>query len=104
MDTLTKTTVAQHLDVTRANLNLASYTPVELSLPFLEDALHNLEAAIDTLRIARATKAPTVSAGVDLARGPETTVVLQKRINGPDRLVVIPKKIEGRLTRVRIPR
>lgn len=82
MDTLTKTTIAQHLDVTRANLNLASYTPVELSLPFLEDAYHNLEAAIDTLRIARAAATPPVFVGVDLATGPDTTVVHHQILNG----------------------
>lgn len=72
MDTLTKTTITQHLDVTRANLSLTSYTPVELSLPFLEDAFHNLEAAIDTLRRARIadwtgpdTKPPCISTNYD---------------------------------------
>lgn len=72
MDQLTIDAVAQHLDVTRANLNLASYTPVALSLPFLEDAFHNLEAAIDTLRSARIadwtgpdTKLPCISTNHD---------------------------------------
>lgn len=63
--------VANHLDVTRANLNLASYTPVEFSLPFLEDALHNLEAAIDNLKIAQAQR--TAAIGIDLAAGPDST-------------------------------
>jgi hypothetical protein len=82
MDTLTKITIVQHLDVTRANLRMAGYTPVEFSLPFLEDALHNLEAAIDTLRIARAAATPPVFVGVDLARGPDTTVVHHQILNG----------------------
>lgn len=72
MDQLTIDAVTQHLNVTRSNLTLASYAPVALSLPFLEDAFHNLEAAIDTLRRARIadwtgpdTKPPCISTNHD---------------------------------------
>lgn len=74
MDRLTANTIAKHLDVTRANLNLASYTPVEHALTFLEDALHNLEAAVDTLREART--AESAFCGIDNAHGSGSTAVL----------------------------
>lgn len=80
MDRNTAQTIDKHLDVTRANLNLAGYTPVELSLPFLEDALHNLEAAIDTLKLARAER-PTVI-GQDLAIGQDATVFVDLTTKG----------------------
>lgn len=80
MDPTTAQAIAKHLDVTRANLNLASYTPVELSLPFLEDALHNLEAAIDTLRQAR-EQHPVVT-GIDLAADADTTAFVDLTARG----------------------
>lgn len=81
MNRTTAQTIAKHLDVTRANLNLTSYTPVELSLPFLEDALHNLEAAIDTLRQALAAQQP-VAIGIDIAAGPDITAYLDLTTKG----------------------
>lgn len=53
MDTPTVTAIRTHLDACTGSITHANQVPAELSLPFLEDALHQLEAAVDTLRQAR---------------------------------------------------
>lgn len=53
MDNPTVTAIRAHIDACTSSLGHANKVPEELSLPFLEDALHQLEAAVDTLRQAR---------------------------------------------------
>lgn len=53
MDAPTSTAIRTHIDACASSLGHANQVPAELSLPFLEDALHQLEAAVDTLRQAR---------------------------------------------------
>lgn len=82
MDTLTHTAIREHLSRTQANLNLAGYTPIELSGPFLAEALAHLEAALDTLNTYKSAQAqaqaPTeqqLTLGIDHATGPDQTAV-----------------------------
>lgn len=56
MDTATAKAVRTHLDATRHHLETAAHIPADLALPILEDAFHNLEAAIDTIRQSRAAE------------------------------------------------
>jgi hypothetical protein len=79
MDTITANAVRKHLDATQAHLNIAGYIPVELSLPVLEDALHELEAAIDTLRQARLPTTAPRFVGLDMATAPDATAVFESQ-------------------------
>lgn len=81
MDTPTRTALADHLAASREALTLVQHVPAEASLPLLEEAFHNLEAAIDTLKQwrrsaaeAQAPSHPPRWIGLDMARpGSEAT-------------------------------
>lgn len=74
MDTPTRTALADHLAASREALTLVQNVPAECSLPLLEEAFHNLEAAIDTLKQWRKAQAEAANAiatprwiGIDIA-------------------------------------
>lgn len=53
MDDKTITAIREHLAACKDHLAIADRVPTALSATILEDALHELEAAVDTLRQAR---------------------------------------------------
>lgn len=53
MDDKTVSTIREHLAACQEHLAIAKQVPTALSLTILEDAMHQLEAAVDTLRQAR---------------------------------------------------
>lgn len=58
MDAITLRTLRDHLAQATEAIGHANHVPVELSLPFLTEARDQLEAAVDTLRQARAACVP----------------------------------------------
>lgn len=62
MDSVTRLAVRTHLAAIHESLQHANNVPVDVCLPFLEEARDNLAAAIDTIEQARKEAAEAIKA------------------------------------------